>query len=94
MLAKIESWKEPTEQHKKLKEFAIEQLKSSIDFDCSDGHEKYYLEEPRKDTVEEYKSWKLNRLLEDIKYHTEHYEEECKSVKEANKWVEDLINSL
>lgn len=94
MLAKIESWQEPTDQHKKLKEFAIEQLKSSIDWDCSDRSKQYYLEEPKKDTVEGYKTWKLNSLLEDIKYHTENYEKECKSVKEANQWVEDLINSL
>lgn len=94
MLAKVETWQEPTEQHKKLKEFAIEQLKSSIDWDCSDSSEKYYLEEPVKDTSEHYKTWKLNSLLADIKYHTEHYEKECKSVEESNKWVEDLVNSI
>lgn len=94
MLAKVETWKEPTEQHKKFKEFAIEQLKSSINWDCSDSSEKYYLEIPKKDTVEEYNAWKLDSLLKDIEYHSEHYKEEYESVEESNKWVEDLIESI
>jgi hypothetical protein len=94
MLAKVESWEIPTEEHKNLKKFAIQQLKDSIDFDCSDSHRDYYLTEPHKDTVEVYKTWKLDRLLKDIEYHSKEYKEECKRVKEANQWITDLYDSF
>lgn len=94
MLEKVENWNAPTDEHLNLKKFAIQQLKDSIDFDCSDSHREYYLTEPHKDTVKGYKTWKLDSLLKDIEYHSKEYREECKRVKEANQWVEDLVKSF
>lgn len=91
MLEKVKEWEIPTNEHKKLKEFAIEQLEMSIG---SDSFREYYTQITQKDTVEGYKSWKLNDLLKDIERHSREYREECKRVSECNKWVTDLVNSL
>jgi hypothetical protein len=94
MLAKVKNWKIPTDEHKKLKEFAIEQLENSIDFDCSDDIREYYIQDIHKNTVESYKTWKLDSLLKDIERHSREYREECEKVSECNKWIENLVNSL
>lgn len=94
MLEKVEKWTPPTNEHVKLKEYCIEQLKSSLDFDYSDSLKEYYTTKPEKETVEEYKQFQLESYLKDIEYHSKHYREEVENVKEINKWIEDLISSF
>lgn len=95
MLDKVQKWNPPTENHKKLKEFAVEQLTCSIDFDCSNAVESYYKESTDTSmTVDEYKNIELRSYLENVERCAKRYREELKSVEESNKWVEDLVKSL
>lgn len=94
MIDKVKEWMPPTEDHVKLKEFALEQLNGSLEFDCSDSSRNYYLQEPVKDTVEEYKSYKIKSYLKDLEYYSKRYRDELESVEKANKWIRDLIESL
>lgn len=94
MIDKVKEWIPPTEDHIKLKEFALEQLNSSLEFDCSDSSRNCYLQEPFKDTVEEYRVYKIKSYLKDLEYYSKSYRDELESVEKANKWIRDLIESL
>lgn len=94
MIEKVKEWNPPTEDHIKLKEFALDQLNSSLDFDCNESMRNCYLEEPIKDNLNEYKQGKIKRYLKDIEYYSKYYREEIEEVEKANKWIDDLVNSF
>lgn len=94
MIEKVNEWNPPTEDHIKLKEFALEQLKGSLDLDCSESMRSYYLEEPVKENLNEYKQTKIKGYLKDIEYYSKNYREEIERVEKANKWIDDLVNSF
>ena len=91
MLAKVRAWKPPTTDHEGLKEFMIEQIESSIDFDCN---EKYWNKKSVRQAGAEWLSAKIEKAKRDIAYHTEEYEKECKRAKERTEWVSALRKSL
>lgn len=94
MIDKVKEWIPPTKDHIGLKEFALEQLNNSLEFDCSDSSRNYYLQEPFKDTVEGYKAWKIKSYLKDLEYYSKSYREELENAEKANKWITDLYESL
>ena len=85
MLAQVEAWIPPTPDHRELKQFMIEQLKRSIEFDC--GH---IPDEPQRLTGAEYK----RQQLEEAQRAVDYYEEKVSRVKETNKWLQALRESL
>lgn len=89
MLAKVEQWT-PTEEHKALKKFMIDQLQTSIDFDCHVFPEK----EPVRVTGKQWKEEQIQRLTEDIKRDKEYHEKEINRTKKENEWVKSLRQSL
>lgn len=91
MLAKTRAWKPPTKDHEGLKELMIEQIESSIDFDCD---EKYWEKASVRQTGPGWLSAKIDKVKRDIAYHTEEYEKECKWAKERTAWVSTLRKSL
>lgn len=94
MMDKVKNWNPPTDSHVCLKNFAIDQLEKSIDFDCNDSLRVYYLEEPKRISIEEYKQNRINTYLENIKRYTRLYEKEVETVEEVNKWIDGLVNSF
>lgn len=94
MIEKVSEWVAPTGDHVQLKDFAINQLKTSLEYDCSDYLRKSYLKKIEKQTIEEYKASMIQNYLEDIEYNSKHYKEELERVKEVNKWIDELINSF
>ena len=94
MIEEVMCWNPPTENHIKLKEFALQQLKDSLKFDCCDDMRRYYLEKPKKETLEEYKQEKVKEYLKDIERYAKEYRNDLESVEYANKWINDLINSF
>jgi len=91
MLAKVRDWTPPTEDHRGLKQFMIEQITQSISFDCS-----YEPDKPSSEPSSgaEWLKLKIKNAKEDIKYHSENYTEEVARIEERNKWIEDLRGSL
>lgn len=94
MLEKVKEWQPPSDDHMNLKNFAIEQLEGSLDFDYSDTSKEYYLREPFKDSVEQYRQFKIESYIKDIKYHSDEYKKEAENVEKINKWIDDLVNSF
>lgn len=88
MLDDVYSWNPPTREHDGLKAFMANQLKSSIDFDCSPSKPPELLM---------YGDW-YRKALDDaqwkIDYHTTEYHNEVERCKENAKWIRDLKESL
>jgi hypothetical protein len=89
-LREVEAWNPPTEEHKELKSYAIDQLKQTIEYDCSTK----YLSEPVKLDPIEWFNEKIERCKKDIEYHTKEWNEEVKRTNNRNKWVKQLRDSL
>jgi len=88
----IENWNPPTKDHIKLKEFALDQIRISTEYNSI----KYYNKEltrPKK-SAEEYISDRIISATESIQYHLKNWVEEVKRTNERNKWINDLRDSL
>ena len=88
MLSKVQKWKPPTIEHASLKQFMIQQLLESIEFDC------FVPEMPQRLSGEEYREQQIKKALSDIEYHEKEYAEEVNRVYEKNKWLLSLRESL
>lgn len=91
VLAGVKQWEPPTEEHIKLKEYAIEQLETSIFYDCNT---EYYERDPYKQTGEEYLKEMIKRYEDKVLYHQKEYLQEVQRVNSRNKWVKELKMSL
>jgi hypothetical protein len=90
MLKDVMAWEPPSKDHIDLKKFMIEQLNSSIEFDCGEYPRSRY-------TVKSGKKWlegKKAEVLKDIAYHREEYNKECERVEWKNKYITQLRESL
>ena len=91
MLEKVKNWNPPSSDHTKLREFMIEQIESSIEYDC--GH--YDKESPVvKPSRKQWLIAKNESILNDIKYHKKGYKEECERTEGRNKWNKQLAKSV
>jgi hypothetical protein len=90
-IAEVTAWIPPTPDHVNLKQFALQQLRESIDWDCGT---KYYEEEVIKLSPKEWLDNRIESCLKSIEYHTKEYDSEVKRVSERNKWIKDLRESL
>jgi len=88
MLSKVQKWKPPTIEHGSLKQFMIQQLVESIEYDC------FIPEMPQRLSGEEYREQQIKKALSDIEYHEKEYAEEVNRVYEKNKWLLLLRESL
>jgi hypothetical protein len=89
MLSKVKKWIPPTPEHEGLKKFMIEQIETSIQWDC--GHER---SKPKKQSPEQWLFAKKKQAINDIDYHTKGHNEEVQRCAERTKWIQDLIKSL
>ena len=93
MLEAVKSWSPPTSDHEGLKKFMIEQIESSIKFDCNSDYYNRDLKK-KKLTVGQYKKQLIDQTNWNIAYHTTGIEKEIKNVETSNKWITALYNSL
>ncbi len=89
MIQSVEDWLPPTADHVGLKNFMREQLTKSIEYDCSGG-----FSEPTSRSGQEYKHYRLCRILSDIEYQTKNHREELERSEERTDWIRQLRGSL
>ncbi len=92
VLDEVKKWEPPTSEHYKLKTFAIEQLKNSIDFDCNLNY--YQKMEITKLPYQEWIDSRIDDCLSQISYHSKQMEDEIRKTKEKNEWIKKLKDSL
>jgi hypothetical protein len=88
MLDMAREWKPPTKDHVGLADFIVEQIESSIKFDCHESPA------PSRQTGKQWHDKQLASAKWDLEYSAKHYAEEVARVKSRNKWIRDLRNSL
>lgn len=89
MIAKVEAWKSAPEG---IKQFALEQLRSGLEFDCREPF-KWYSEPPSL-SGERWKRSQIERLTRSIANHLEYQREEEERVARRNEWLAQLRASL
>lgn len=92
MLSRVRDWVPPTPDHKKLKEFMIEQIETSIKYDCNAGL--YERNKPKQKTIKQWRDEQLAMAKRDIDYHTKEYKKEIEHTESRNNWLKELRNSL
>jgi hypothetical protein len=89
MLTQVVLWKAPDEVSA-LKQFMLDQLHTSIEFDCSTKHIKTH----ERKTGDEWYVEMLESIKHDISYHAKGHIEEVKRTEERNHWLATLRASL
>lgn len=94
MIITVENWTPPSKDHEGLKNFMLQQLKSSLDFDC--GHD--YYDERIKDLMPlsgvEWKRRQIETTKELINSAKEHYKKEKETARKNTMWIKQLRKSL
>ena len=92
MLTKVRAWQPPTPDHAGMKKFMVEQLVSSIDFDCDNSY--YRDRPPHRLSGPDWLATKMAAAQHDINYHTKEHAEEVERVERRNTWIASLRESL
>lgn len=90
MLEKVRAWVPPTDEHFGLKKFMIEQIESSIGFDCIG----YTPSVPERTSPEEYAQTEIARVARDHARDIDELAKERERVASQNAWVRALRDSL
>lgn len=94
MMTEVEKWNPPTKDHESLKQFMIEQLTQSIKFDCETDFSEEKIKILSCMSYDDYVLEKLNTYNEKLRYHKEREALEIAMIKQRNKWITDLYQSL
>lgn len=90
MKAMAAAWTPPSPDHVEMKKFMIEQLDSSIDFDCSES----YMDPPIALSGAEWRTHQIDSAKRDLEYGLKHHREEIERTEGRNRWVRQLRESL
>lgn len=92
MLAQVRGWKPPTQEHEGFKRFMVEQIQTSIEFDCdTDFYERMV---PRLMDPLQWLAKEQTKAMKDIGYHAAEHEKEVQRADERSAWVAKLRESL
>lgn len=102
MLAKVQAWTPPTDEHVNIKAFMVEQLESSLRSDCR--NEPVDLEElrslvnrPVEDSdidIEKFRAEGLNIAERRLSYAVKNLADQQNSIADKNRWIKALRDSL
>lgn len=90
MLAKVVQWEPPTTEHQGLKDFMAQQLRESIDFDCSEKYD----DEPKRMEPTDWHNEKVEDARRTIARHLKSHTEEHQRTEERNSWLKALRDSV
>lgn len=84
------AWTPPSDEHVGLKDFMLDQLTRSIDFDCNGSYDKPapYL------SGDDWKAEQIRKARRDIEYHTKERAKEIERAEERTTWIRQLRESL
>ena len=96
MIAEVEKWTPPTDDHKEFKSFMLEQLRDSIKWDCDSTYHKDHLKQLAAPlvSVADYRRQQIAATDKDIAYHDQRMAEEIERVNGRNEWKRQLLESL
>lgn len=90
MIAQVEEWEPPSDDHQGLKDFMLEQLTSSMQFDCT----KFSMVEPDPLPPAEYKAGRVAEIREQLSRTRQLRAEEIERTESRNEWLRLLRESV
>ena len=97
-LGEARAYSPPTDKHREIGSFMIEQLQKTIDFDCNGNYHTDALKTIDSDIKNvnaiELRTEMKAEALRDFGRHTKEYNEDLRRCEEHNKWYNDFIESL
>ena len=90
MLDKVKAWQPPTPEHEGMKKFMVEQIESSIEFDCDIS----YNSEPVLLSPEKWLCEYIDKCAKGLGYHIKEWYAEVDRCKERTEWINQLRKSL
>ena len=94
MLSQIQQWQPPTKGHVEFKRFMIEQVRSTIMFDCDTGYHIRKAAENKLLTGDEWLAKETETAKHNIKYHIKENKEEVERSEGRTRWMKALRESL
>lgn len=94
MLKSVNEWTPPTDEHKGLKEFMIQQIEDSIKHDCDTSFYTERTERLPRLSPEDWKQKQINACKDDIEYHEKHFAEDVECAEGRSEWVSKLRSSI
>lgn len=94
MLVEVEKWEPPTSNHVDFKNFMIDQLKNSIEFDCKVDYYEERLRNIRRLSSDEYRESTLDERYNSTKFFMNELQDVSSKTRENNVWVSDVLDSL
>jgi len=91
MRSRAADWRPPTSEHQALKDFMIQQLSSTIEFDTEPSSSR---PEVKKLTGPEWRAEQLESGRRSVAYYAEQWEKEVQRTSSTNLWVSELRKSL
>lgn len=82
-------WEPPTPDHNEYKNFMIDQITESIDFDCK-SYSVYTIDI----SFEEWYDNKLDSLTRNVDYYGQEFDKHQKKILGARKWIKTLMESI
>jgi hypothetical protein len=98
MLESIRNWQPPTEEHMGIKDFMLNQITQTIDFDCKTSYHDEALVQIESElqtlNASDIRKQMIEKGKKDLKYNTAEYKKDIDRCNESNKWVADFVASL
>lgn len=94
MLAKVNDWVPPTQDHYGMKEFMQQQIRDSINFDCMGTYHEEAILRLEAMTVDKWIEDKIESAKWTIVYNTEQHEKEVVRTNDRTEWIRDLRKNL
>ena len=91
MLESAVSWQPPTDDHKDLHKFMVDQIEKSIEHDCSGD---FYAKPEKQLSGEQWLSQQVESAKKNIDYHRKGQAEEIARTDSRNSWLQSLRESL
>lgn len=89
MLDQVLAWEPPTADHVELKAFMVQQIESSIRFDCD-----YQWPKPQRKDLATWRADKRAQVERDVAYHEKEDAAEVERANSRTAWVQQLRDSL
>ena len=98
ILKDVRKWHPPTADHTGIKDFMIEQIEQTIDFDCKTKCNDEALAEIELKILTlnatEIRKDMIAKAKKDFEYNTKNYNEDVERCDKSNQWVSDFVGSL
>jgi hypothetical protein len=98
ILKEVRKWHPPTAEHTGIKDYMIDQIEKTIDFDCKT---KWHDEELAKIELglltlnpSEIRKDMITKAKKDFEYNTKKYNEDVETCEQSNNWVATFLESL